>query len=68
MTKSKRGKKQRTAAVKIDRELIPHLKKLVARVKDRFERQRYANVAEAVTEAVEDFLKKHRKGRRAPEW
>jgi len=68
LPKGKTGKKRRTAAVKMDRELIPPMKKLIARVKDGFGRQKYASVSEAVTEAVEDFLKKHREGRGTAEW
>jgi len=51
--------KKRSTAVRIDTELIPPLKRLIAETKDEFGRRRYRNLTRAITVAVEEFLKKH---------
>jgi len=51
--------KRRSAVVRMDKELIPPLRRLIAEVKDEYGRRRYRNLTRAVTEAVEEFLKKH---------
>jgi len=59
MTVKRRREEKRSVAVRMDKELIPPLRRLIIETKDEFGRRRYRNLARAITVAVEEFLKKH---------
>lgn len=51
---------QRTKTVRLESDLIPLLEKVVKNERDELGRKKYRSVCHAVTEAVVEFLKKHR--------
>jgi len=52
---------QKTQTVRIARELVGPLKKLVEELKDEYDMPLFESQTDAVTQAVKDFLKKHMK-------
>jgi hypothetical protein len=51
----------KTVPVRVDEKLIPPAKKLIASLKDKYDRPKYPNLSRLTSAALEEFLITHTK-------
>ncbi len=53
--------REKTTPVRMDRDLLPPLRKIVSESRDELDLKKYGSISDIVTEAVKQFLRRQKK-------